>query len=168
MALSGTARLALSLYANQVNALDLNTAQSELSYTKILEFTTGTGANQATTVFSDQRTLTASSTETLDLSGSLTDAFGNVIAFTKIKAIIIYAAIANTNDVVVGGAAGTQFVAPFGSATDKVNVKPGGFFAISAPDASGLAVVNASTDSLKIANSSSGTSVTYDIVIIGV
>lgn len=127
----------------------------------------GSGAGQANKIFSDTRTLAASASESLDLAGVLTDAFGAAITFAKVKAIIVAAKAANTNDVVVGGAASNAFATPFGAATDKVKVKPGGAFALFDPGANGYAVTATTADLLQIANGNSGTPVTYDIVIVG-
>lgn len=49
--------------------------------------------------------LAASASENLDLAGGLTDDFGATLTFTAIKEIIIHASSANTNNVLVGGAA---------------------------------------------------------------
>lgn len=78
------------------------------------------------------------------------------------------AAAANTNNVVVGGAASNGFINWVGDATDVINVRPGGVFMLVAPDSTAYAVTASTGDILKVANSSSGTSVTYTIVIIGV
>jgi hypothetical protein len=129
--------------------------------------TTGTSADQADLVFADTRTLAASATENLDLAGSLVDAFGNTLTFVEVCAILIVASDANTNDVVVGGAASNAFSGIFGDATDKLVVKPGGMALIAAPVNPAYAVVAATGDILKVANSAGGTGVTYDIVIIG-
>jgi hypothetical protein len=108
-----------------------------------------------------------STTENLDLAGALTNAFGQTITFTKIKALAIVAAAGNTNDVVVGGASSNGFVSPFGDATDKIKIRPGGMFLITAPDATGFAVTAGTGDILLVANVG-GTPVTYDVVIAGV
>jgi hypothetical protein len=131
-----------------------------------IALTNGTGANQADLIFHDNRTIALSSSENLDLSGALTDPFGNVIAFAKIKAIIIRAAAANVNDVLVGGAATNTFLGMFGDATDIIKVKPAGAFVWVAPG-TGATVTAATGDILKVANSGAGTSVTYDVTIIG-
>ena len=55
----------------------------------------------------------------------------------------------------------------FLAASDGLDVKPGGCFLWLAPDATGVAVTAGTGDLINIANSSSGTSVTYDVVIIG-
>lgn len=162
------ARLALSIAAELSNPQDLGTGTFPLIVAPNWVLTNGTGANQANEVFSDIRTLTASSTENLDLAGGLTGHFGETLTFTKIKGVIIVADAGNTNDVVVGGAASNGFAALFGDATDTVKVKPGGSLALIAPDAAAYAVTAGTGDLLKIANGGSGTSVTYKIVLIGV
>jgi hypothetical protein len=70
--------------------------------------------------------------------------------------------------VLVGGAASNAWLGWVGDVTDVVKVKPGGSFVWIAPDVNGGAVVAATGDFLKVANSSSGTSITYDVIIIGV
>lgn len=133
-----------------------------------ISLASGTGANQANAMFADTRTLTASSTENLDLAGVLTDAFGATLTFTKIKAILVMAASGNTNNVILGGAASNAFVNWVGDATDTVVVRPGGCFMLVAPDSTAYAVTAGTGDILKVANSAGSTSVTYTIVIIGV
>jgi hypothetical protein len=139
-----------------------------LAVTKEMSLENGTGANQANNIYSTSATLSASASADLDLAGSLLNPLGAAVVFTKVKAILVIADAANTNDVVVGGASATQFVAPFGAATDKINVKPGGMFLLTAPNAAGLAVGAGTADLLKFANGGGTTSVTYTLVIIGV
>jgi hypothetical protein len=148
-------------------ALDLEGVVSTLSKKMLLGLTDGTGANQANNCFSDTRTLAASATESLDLSGALLNAFGQTIAFTRVKALMIFAAAGNTNDVVVGGAGANGFISPFGAAAHTVRVKPGGSLILTAPDVNGYSVTAATADLLQIANSAAGTPVTYDVIVIG-
>ena len=148
------------------NALDLSTAKDELNRKTQYDFTDGTGSNQADRIWHDQRTLTASSSENLDLAGSLSSVYGASITFATVKAIIIKAASGNTNDVVVGNAASNQFVGWFGAAAHTEAVKPGGISIHIAP-ATGWTVTAGTVDQLKILNGGAGTSVTYDIIIIG-
>lgn len=158
--------IAVSVFSRTKSALDLSSTLDPVEFIKTLTLTDGTGANQAKNHWHDQRTLAASATENLDLAGVLTDAFGAVITFTKIKAIFVFAAAANTNNVEVGGAAANAF--PFlKDVTDVMPVRPGGIFLFTAPDVNGIAVTPATGDILKITNSGAGTGVTYDILIIG-
>jgi hypothetical protein len=149
-------------------ALDIGSVQYPLAFGANMVLGNGTGASQAQYVFTDVRTLTASASENLDLAGALADAFGATLTFTKVKALIIKADAANTNDVVVGGHASAAFASMFADATDKIKVKPGGTFMVTAPDANGLAVTATTADLLTVANGGSGTSVTYTVIIIGV
>jgi hypothetical protein len=146
--------------------VDLGSAVAEYIGFDDTALADGTGENQADRVFSDTRTLAASANEDLDLAGTLLNPIGGAAAFAKIKAIIVRAAKANTNNVVVGNAASNGFVGPFGAAAHTVAVPPGGVFMITAPKA-GWAVTGGTGDLLRVANSGAGTSVTYDIIVVG-
>jgi hypothetical protein len=160
-------RAALTLAADLTSALDMQTGNAPLSFSRQINFSDGAGANQANRLWADQRTLAASATEDLDLAGVLTDAFGVAITFARVKALIVAAALGNANNVVIGGAASNQFVGPFGAATHTLAVRPGGLLALFAPDATGYAVTAGTGDLLKVANSGAGTPVTYQIVVVG-
>lgn len=165
--MSLTATIVARIEAEQTNALDLGTASLPIAKQARAAFTDGVAANQANVLFTDTRTLAASASEDLDLAaGGLTDAFGATATFARLKAIYVKAAAANTNDVIVGaGTAG--IVGPFASATDALVIKPGGFILLCAPTAAGWPVTATTADILKVANSSSGTPVTYDIILVG-
>ena len=146
---------------------DLSTVSQAINYSKLFNFTNGTAASQANTIWMDQRTIAASGTDDLDLYGSLTNAFGTTLNFSSIKGIIVYAATANTNNVIIGGDGSAALINWVGGSTDTIVVKPGGLFALIDPSAGGYAVTATTADVLQISNSSSGTSVTYDIIILG-
>ena len=146
---------------------DLSTAKDPVSIKNTFAFTNGEGALKAEAIFHDTRTLAASATEDLDVYGSLTDAFGNTMNFSKIKSIYIKAAAANTNNVEVGGASANQFQGIMKDTSDISVLRPSAWLAWCVPDATGMAVTTGTGDLMKIANSSSGTGVDYDIVIIG-
>jgi hypothetical protein len=152
--------------ATYKNVLDLGSpTDAFLKRTKI-ELTNGTGANTADVMFHDQRTLSASATEDLDLAGSLTGPFGATVTMAEVRAILVSAAAANTNNVNVTRPASTG-VPLFLAASDGIAVPPGGVFLWSCPADGKVSVAAGSTDLLTFTNSSSGTSVTYDVVIIG-
>ena len=166
-AFTGTVQVGVDL--TNTGSSDLGTATDlvkALNYVGV-SFSNGTGANQANQMFADQRTLSASATEDLDLAGVLVNNIGTTVTFARVKAIIVKASSSNTNNVLVGGASATQFINWVGDPTDKISVRPGGAFILIAPDATGYAVTAATGDLLKIANSAGTTSVTYDIIIIG-
>ena len=152
--------------ANQTVTLDLGgPASAPILLDKTYPFSSGTGANQADLVWQDTRTLAASATEDLDLAGVLADAFGATITAAELVAIMVTADAANTNDVVLGAA--TQPIPLFGGTLGTFAVKPGGMFLSVAPGGAGQLTVGAgATDDLKVANSSSGTAVTYSIIVL--
>lgn len=157
-----------SVAATANNQLDLNLIQTSLAYAKAFGWTNGAAINQVDRAFADQRTIAASGTDDLDLTGTaLQDIMGVNLALARVKLIAVYAAAGNTNNVVIGAAAATQFVGPFGAATHTLALPPNGSLLITAPTAAGWAVGAGASDLLRIANSGAGTSVTYDIVILG-
>ena len=160
-----TTTVAVNVSAQMVNALDLGSAKAPSSLRRTHTFTHGTGAGQAGAVFADQRT-TDDTGESLDMAGGLTNAFGETITFTAIQAVVVQASAANTVDVVVGAGGVNSFVNWVGDASDAIIIKPGGTFALIAPDAAGYAVTGGTGDRLKVAASAAG-NVTYDIVLIG-
>jgi hypothetical protein len=166
--MSAEAKVKLQIISALIGATDVAKPRSDIDYTQLITLADGNGADQINQIFADQRTLTASSSESLDLNGTLLNQLGAAINFTKIKGLIIMAAAGNTNDVVVGGAASNGFIDFVGGATHTLKVKPGGLLALMAPDANGYAVTAATADLLKIANGGAGTSVTYDIILLGV
>ncbi len=163
--LSATIKLAVN--ATLVGDNDLGSRDYVLSYAKTIQFAHGTGANQANQIWTDTRQLAASTAEDLDLYGVLVSALGTTLNFTTIKAIIVYAHTTNTNNVVLGGDA-NGLINWVGNANDVVNIRPGGFICLIAPDATAYAVTDVTGQNLQVANSSSGSVVDYDIIVIGV
>lgn len=160
-----TATIKAGINATHTSALDLGTASFPLSLLSSISLTDGADASEADRIFSDTRTLAASATEDLDLSGALTNAYGTVI-FARIKAVFITAASGNTNDVQLTRPA-SNGVPLFLAAGDGLSVRPGGLFLWACSDATGVAVTAGTGDLLTLTNSAGSTSVTYSIVIIG-
>lgn len=149
-----------------VKSLDIGTARLDVNYSKRYSVANGTSSDQANMIWTDNRSVSASSSEDLDLYGGLTNAFGDTINFSAIKGIFIFADSANVNNLIIGGDS-NALVNYVGNANDVINVKPGGMFAVYDPSAGGYGVTNSTGDVLQVANSSSGSSVVYDIIIIG-
>lgn len=163
MALSATIKAGVS--GSHTSVLDLGTATFPLDVRAALTLTDGTGANQADRIFTDTRTLSASATEDLDLSGSLTNAYGTV-TFARIKVVYVTADSGNTNNVNVTRPA-SNGVPLFLAAGDGAAIRPGGLFLWACGDATGVAVTAGTGDLLTFTNSAGSTSVTYSVVIIG-
>ena len=156
----------LSLLGSVRKALDLEIPTSNPSLAEIMSFTFGTGANKANECVLDQRELAPSATEDLDLSGTLKNAFGELVAFAKVKVLVIVnrSLLATMT---IGNTAATQFLGPFGAATHTITLPPGGVFAVARPDATGWACAAGSTDLLKILNDDAVNTLTYDVGVIG-
>lgn len=164
-----TGNLSLTANSRLVGVGDLGTPTAPATIAEAISYASGTGAGQIDRVFADTRTLAASANEDLDLAGVLTDALGATITLARVKALIVRAAPGNTNDVLVGGAAATQFLSWTGGAAHQVRLRPDAFFAIAAgpSDAVGYVTAAGASDFLRITNSAGTTPVTYDIMILG-
>ncbi|MEK9751743.1 MAG: hypothetical protein VW338_00830 [Rhodospirillaceae bacterium] len=165
--MSLTTILRAAVVATLIGAADLGTNKHEIAAEADVKLPSGTSSGRADLLFADERSINASSSENLDLTGgSLEDGTGAALVFAKVKAILIHADDGNTNNVVVGNAAANPFVGPFDDGTATVAIPPGGFLFLAAP-AGGWTVSTDSADILKVANSGAGTAVTYRIYIIG-
>lgn len=146
-------------------AVGLTTVTDTLSKNYTQSWADGTGANQAKALYHASRSIAASSSENLDLNASLTDAFGASVTCTSVKALVIHADSGNTNNVLVGGGS-TDITTIFSDTSDRLIVRPGGTFILTGPDATGHVITAGSADVLTVANSSSGSSVLYEISVL--
>lgn len=159
------AKLQVKVTATGEGTNDLGNPTVSTSVDRALTFTPGTDAvTKLNILWKDTRTIAASGTDNLDLAGVLVDAFGTTVAAGEIVAIYVEAASANTNNVNIGGAATNPWVGPMGG-TGVYALKPGAFVLFS--DQGGWGVTAGTGDILKIANSGAGTSVDYNIIILG-
>lgn len=158
--------LTAQIDATLSNALDLVTGTAPLLVKKKLTWTSGTTSDKADLIFSDTRTINASSNEDLDLAGVLSSAFGATLTFVELRGLYIAASTANTNNVRVTRPA-SNGVPLFLAASDGIDIPPGGFFFWACPADGKVTVTAATGDLINVANSSSGTTVTYDVVIVG-
>lgn len=167
MTISLASQLALSIAWQYQNTLDLSTVKDHGVRQLDDALASGTGLDQADLVFHDKRTLSATSSESLDLAGGLTDAFGQSLAFARIKAITIRNLATTAGyHLEVGGAASNAFVNWVGDASDVLRIGPGGVMQLWNPSAAGYAVTAGTGDLLKI-NNPNGASLEYEIILIG-
>lgn len=169
-----TARLQGSFAATQTgasSAIDLGTvtpATAVVARTGDLVLADGTGAGLSDVLYQDTNTLAASATIDIDLAGALAGALGGTAVFARVKGLYIAAAAANTNNVVVGAAATNAWATLF-NATGTLTLRPGAWVLLGTggADATGWAVTGGTGDLLRLTNGAAGTTVTYDIAIIG-
>jgi len=158
--LTGSTNIGISL-SNQ-KALDLNTVVDALSISASVNWTFGTGANQANLLWHDKRSVTEAG-ENLNLydGGVLKTAFGTLLTMTALKMVYIK----NQDEsltLLVGGA--TNGVPLFSDDSDILEIPPGGVFFWTCPTAAGIDVtVN---KNLKLDVKTTGT-IEYDIVLLG-
>jgi len=165
-----TAEIFARLKATQRGGNDFGGPAFTPEMEAVLQLTDGTTANKADILFMDERTVSASSNDDIDLAGVLSDAFGATITAAELVAVFIINAprsgSANTSDLTIG--AGTNpFVGFLGGTAPTIGpLKPGAQFLIAAGDAAGIGTVTAATaDILRIANGA-GASATYQIAIL--
>ena len=170
----------LKLEWEYTNLVDISTVVDGTIYREKQEFADGTADEQANRMFRDRVTLSpASPTADYDLSGVLTDVFGQTLSFTKVRAIAVVNkgepnaghtawTPATGLDVVVGDAASNPFSTLFDDDADgKIKVPSGGMFAITAPF-DGWAVTGGSADVLRLTFEGTGADVDVDLIVIGV
>lgn len=151
-------------FTGEVSA-DLASPSHSFAASHVASITTiGTGTDAANQYWSDQRTLTASGTETFDLTSGLTNALGQACVFTSIK--MIYIRNRNTaGEMTIGGAAANPWAAMLGT-THTLQIRRSGAFVNFCTDATGWAISGTSKN-LKITNSDSSNSLIYDILLVG-
>jgi hypothetical protein len=163
MALSST--LAVAAFTELSQTAGLGTSRVPVGLSRSVTLGSGTGVGKADKVYQARRTIAASGSEDLDLAGVLTDAFGASITFARVKGLFIAAAAANSNNVVIGNATSNAWAALL-NATGTLTLRPGAVLA-GAADTTTYAVTASTGDLLKVANSAGGSSVSYDICIVG-
>lgn len=151
-----------------------NVPQDPFRVIKQSIITAGTGASQADVLYYAERTIGASSNEDLDLTGTLVNNLGQTVTQARIKGLVVLAgpsnpsATRNVNNVVLGASAANQWVTLLNS-TGTVTLRPDAFFMawLGPSDTTGWAVTAGTGDQLRVANSGAGTSVTYQIYVLG-
>jgi hypothetical protein len=171
MQLSSGSSILVRLIAFGTKTFDLPAvADIPAGVSKLFNVDNGTGANQATTVFFDSRTLpavttTGTTSENLDLSGSLVDAFGDSVLLTKVKAIYVEALENNAGNVIFGGT-GTTALLGFGSAASFVVIPPGQAVLQTNLSTAGWTITGGSADLIHFGNPAT-TAAAYRVWLIG-
>ncbi len=168
--LTGTVRSSINAVLKK--ALDLTTPTDVLANVTAWAIATGNGDQKADEMFHDQRTLADGVSEDLPLAGSLSNAFGDTVAFVRIKALKIEI-VTGTANLLIGGAVATAWETWVVAAGDKVLIRGGigtakGRMEIVAPDGTAYVVGAGATDLLRIEHDSGdATAIVYNIIIIG-
>jgi hypothetical protein len=130
-------------------------------------YTNGTGAGNVDRKYIAQLTIVASGNTVLNLS-SLTDSFGNAVAFLRVKQLYVELATATAAASVLIGGATNPFVNWITVGTTQVRLRNGMCFFLGAcRDATGYVVTPTTGDSLKITNEDAGLSAVVNVEIEG-
>lgn len=157
-----THSVAVSL-SSKLTTSGFSTTTDSVGYSIQKSFDAGSGTTQvADLVYSANRTLSSGASESLDLYGGLTDAFGATLNFVRIKVIVVENTSASMTLTLGNGDNPFVFL---GAGASTVDVKPSGAVAFIAPLA-GWAVTADTADIFKVLNSS-GSATTYRIFISG-
>lgn len=160
-------QIVLKVIGAMTQATDLSSVLEDvLNRDYSMVYANGTGARQANMWWHDQRTLGASGAESLDFASGVTSNFGTTIVLTSLKAILVYAAPGNTNDVQVTRPAANG-IPWLMAAGDGIALKPGALVLWYDPSANGPTVTAGTGDLITFTNSAGSTSVTYDIIALG-
>lgn len=153
---------------NLVSDLDLSDPSDKATLAFTDSLASGTSADQATKVWHDRGTIANGGSASIDLAGSLTDAFGNALVFTKVKGFFL---------INRGVASGTSYTETSGEniivstsnilflASNGMIVEPAGIILFTSPKV-GAAVTATSADTITLTRAGSAT-VTYEVVIWG-
>lgn len=152
MAVAVTSTIRVGFASTISDTKGLANAQGAIEETVLMNFASGVGANQADRVFSERDRAISANTD-IDLAGVLTDVFGGVITFARIKALYVKAADANSGNVIMGAAGATIWFGPFGANTHTLVIRPGQTVLLVAPDATAWPVGAGATDLLRFAPS---------------
>ncbi len=127
-------------------------------------FTAGSGNNQVNKRYEDDATIAGSGSISYDLSGALSDGFGDTQVFTKLKVLRIKhlsASLASTITL-----SGNLLDAVFGG-TAAIVLPPGGDLTYIHPT-SGVTVTNTSADTVLVTNDDGSNAATVSSVFLGI
>lgn len=147
--------------------LDLSTAHDKATLSFTDSFADGTGADQIKMLWHDRGTIATASSASIDVSGSLTDAFGNSAVFTKIKGIMLI-----NRGISASGSytetSGENIITSTSTLTAAIHsapLEPGGILLFTSPKVGGT--VTATTADLITLTRAGSSTVTYEIIIWG-
>ena len=158
--------LSLVLNTNLTQGTAPLTASSKADISRAINLESGISAGKADKAFTAVRVVPTETTDTLDLAGALTDAFGSTITFAKLKLVYVEASTSNAGDIYFARPA--NGVGMLGG-NSSVVLRPGGAFlwTCGAADAFGVPVTPGTGDLLDIINTGVGASATYTVVLVG-
>lgn len=135
----------------------LSTAKDSKNYTFSDALAAGIGLDEADQIFTDSRTLNATS-ETLDVAGVLKDAFGDLVTFARLKGLLVVNKATAVGAVLTVGGAPTNAVP-----IETMTIGPGGARLVWEPS---LAAVTVGVNDKLLIDAGAQT-ISYDVIIVG-
>lgn len=169
-----SAKITAAISATQVGPNDFGGPEFTPEMKMVLNLADGTTAGRANRLWADVRTLAPDTSEVLDLTGALADAFGGVLTQAELVAIMLINAPrtgpANSSALSItrgGGAPMSGVIQGSGGSIGLIN--PGGLFLMACDHINGIGPIVAGTaDTLNIfCHFSAGAGATYQIMLIG-
>lgn len=151
--------VALTIYSLYSKTTDLSSLQDILSLQRNMHLIDGTGSGKANRHWSDIRTITSGSFDTLDLT-SLIDDFGQTLTFTKLKYLYMRNLSTSGYFTLFGSEVPLSLMK---DVTDKIRLYPGESLSFTNP-LTGMTIGAYSKEIMTSAIEAAGT---YEIVLIG-
>ena len=141
-------------------------AETSATAKALVDFTlsAGTGANQADSVYTASSTITTGATLSLDLKGSMVDAFGAAFTPSKLRLVYISSRSANSTNLTLFGNAASPLI--LNTAATTTTLTPGDCFLTTRRATAGITVTASTADIVDITNAA-GASAIVDIVLVG-
>ena len=160
---SFTGTLVVDTSWRQSKVVGVSTVSESFSELLRQAHTDGTNANQMTAVVAIDGSLTNSASVTYNLSGGVTNSFGEAVTFADVRFFALYSDSSANSEIAIGDAASAEFDSWLGGTNHTVKVAAGGLFLFTAPN-DGFCSTNGN---LKVTNTGTNT-VTYQVYIGGV
>lgn len=159
-----TTRVSVNIGGSLVGTAGITTPTAAVSAIKTIDLANGLGAGQADKVYAVSTTIASAGTLSIDVQGSLTDAFGAAFTPAKLKVVYVYWSSGNTTNATLFGDAAS--VPILNTAATTSTLLPGGLFLMVQPPSAGIAVTATTADIIKIVNSA-GATASVDVVLVG-
>ena len=163
--LTGRTGVIIELKNVEALATKIDEVLDELNISTSIKWSFGTAAKQCDVLFHEKLTIAAAGNQTLDLyaSGSLEDAFGNLLTMEAIKFLYVFNRSTDLYVNIFGG--GSDDLLIMGGTTDAMKIKPEGHFQWADPSAAGI--VTTSNKNLKFVVAAGSGDAIIDVVAMG-
>lgn len=164
------AAITVTAVVNAKKTVNGVTVQGVENYSHTLSFASGTGLNECNAAYITKGVaIAASSALALDVRGGLSSMFGDTLAMTAIKFIMVVNKSANSATIVDLG--GGSNPVPFlkDAASDKIPIKQNGVALVGTGLAAGQGATAAGTaDVVTITNTDGTNQATVDVIVLGI